>query len=118
MITNREARFIPRLLIGGCVFAGFVVMLAGLFGTWRPIALDMERRAEVRSPQYVEARRTEILNDVENVRQLDVDVAAGTASPSAADAMSLQRDAICERVRRAAAEIPEDAVPRGAEICK
>lgn len=116
MITNRDARFIQRLFVGGCVFAGFCVMLAGIFGTWRPIALDMERRAEVRSPQYVEARRTEILTAVENVRQLDVDLAVG-ASDGASAAMRLQREAICERVRRAAAEIPEDAVPRGAAVC-
>lgn len=92
-------------------------MIAGIFGSWRPVALDMERRAEVRSPQYVEARRAEILNDLASVRQIDVDLAAGTASADAVSAMRLQRDAICDRVRRAAAEIPEDAVPRGTGTC-
>jgi hypothetical protein len=116
-MRDDDVMWIPRLFVAGVIFAGFVIMIIGIFGSFRPMQLDMERRAEVRSPQYVEARRTAILDDIAACRRLDVDIESA-GNPSTIAAMRLQRRAICERMLRAEAEIPEDAVPRGTEVCK
>jgi hypothetical protein len=98
-------------------FTGIMVTVSFMWGAFRPAQLDMEREAVTHSHQYVEARRTQILNDLEAVSQIDVDLARGSLSADAAAALRLQRGAICERVRHAAAEVPGDAVPAGVSVC-
>ena len=76
----------------------------------KPVWLGFERRAFVASPQYVEARRTELLQLAGEVRGIDVKIAAADNS-STREALRLQRDALVARMRESIALIPADAVP-------
>lgn len=117
-MEDEEIGLIKRVFIYGAVLAAATAMIGGIWGLFRPAQLDLERQAQEHSPQYVEARRMEILNEVASVRQIDVDLARADMSASAASALRLQREAICEQVRQALAEIPSDAAPVGAEVCR
>lgn len=109
-MIEKESFVIGRLFIYTIVGVVLVGTSVFLWNSFRPTFLDQEREAQIHSPQYVEARRTEILNNVEECRRLNARIAMlpETGAEGSAQAMMEQRFALASRIRRALAQLPED----------
>jgi len=111
MFTEFEGWLTSRVYIYTFIVL-FLVTGATLFwvAVVRPRVMDAEREGNIRSHGYVEARRTEVFNLVDECGRLNVSIAqAQTANqPDVADAMQSQKQALYSRVRRALSEFPVD----------
>lgn len=110
MLSNEEAKGIGRVwlyTIIGVLLLAFVTLFWAF--QIRPQTIAAERDAMVNSHQYVEARRTEILNNLEQCAQIDVQIAEYSLSEENApvvEALRSQRHAIAARISRAASLLP------------
>lgn len=99
-------------IVLGVVFLIVVVGMGSLlWGEFRPALLDQEHEANIHSHQYVEARRTEILNNVGECRRLNTRIATlldEGGHEGAVQAMQSQRAAIAARISIAVVQIPQD----------
>lgn len=77
----------------------------------KPYWLGLERKAFVASHQYVESRRTELVQMHTQITGIDRSIARPGLSAQLKQSLGAQRLAIIARMRNAAAEIPEDSIP-------
>lgn len=94
------------------LLTGFAVTTGGYMA--RPYWLDLERKANVASPQYVEARRAELIELVIQVNGIDTSLANPAISAGLKNALRNQRAGLIQRMATAAAKLPTDAVPSSA----
>lgn len=77
----------------------------------KPYWLGLERKAFVASHQYVESRRTELVQMHTQIVSIDRSIARGNLRGRLSKALAAQRSALVSRMRNAAAGVPTDAVP-------
>ena len=77
----------------------------------KPYWLGLERQAFVASHQYVEARRTELNDLLIKVEEIDVSLVNPSVSEGTKRGLRTQRTGLVQRMKTAASEIPDDAVP-------
>jgi hypothetical protein len=111
MLSDNEGWAVGKAFIY-LVIGLFALAFIVLFWVWavRPSLMDAEREGNIRSHGYVEARRTEILNNIEECRRIDVDLARARVAGegSVVSTLESQKQALSARVRRALSEIPVD----------
>ena len=117
MITNEEGQVIGRMFLYTILIVGLVGVAVMLWGEMRPTMLDQEREANTHSPQYVEARRTEIMTNVQECARINTQIAQAGNNTAVVSALQSQRAAIRSRVQRAAASISFDSRPIDTSPC-
>lgn len=111
MISDNEGWAVGKAFIYLIIGLSAVAFIAVLWmSVVRPSLMDAEREGNVRSHGYVEARRTETLNNIEECRRIDVDLARARVAgeEGVVSALESQKQALGARVRRALSEIPVD----------
>lgn len=80
----------------------------------RPTWLGMERKANVESHQYVEARKAEIIADIQQYDELETRIAQNSDNAKVADSLRMQQRSVKRKIQAAMAKIPQDSWPEGA----
>ena len=114
MLSDEEYSMIPRVYLYGILGAGVVIMLIGIAYAVAPLMMEGEREIQVRSPQYVEARRTEVLDSVAECRTINSQLAASNVSEELRRALELEKGTLRERANRALLQLPVGA--RGIDV--
>ena len=88
-------------------------VFVGVSGYWmaKPYWLGLERKAYVASPQYVEARRAEMMTMHTQVLGINISIARPGTSAQLKASLGVQKAALLARLREAAAKVPADVVP-------
>ena len=112
--------FFVRKFLFWAILVGAVSVSATYVHYWlQPTWLGYERKAFVESHQYVEARKTEILTNMEKYDELTVDIAKYEQAPGDNSqiiaGLKAQQRSLAAKIRAALANLPKDAWPAGAE---
>lgn len=84
----------------------------------KPVWFGMERKASVESHQYVEARRTEVIADIQAYDELGTRIAQNEGNTKVVEALQMQQRSVKKKIQLALSKIPEDAWPEGARRFK
>lgn len=86
----------------------------------KPTWLGFEHKAFVESHQYVEARKTEVINDIEKYHELDARINRyeQNGNEKVAKSLRMQQRSLARKIRKALNQIPESEHPDGAEQFK
>lgn len=86
----------------------------------QPTWLGFEHESFVKSHQYVESRKAEVINDIEKYHQLDARIREYELNGKykVAEALKAQQRALARKIRKALSEIPVSEYPAGASDFK
>jgi len=96
-----------------------LIIITGFITMWlRPVWLGFERKADVASHQYVEARKNEVLTNVEKYDELTAEIAKyekGEGNEKIVAGLKAQQKSLKAKIKAALAKIPKGERPAGTE---
>lgn len=100
------------------LFLGIVATSVTL--AMQPTWIGFEHKAFVESHQYVEARKTEVINDIEKYHELDARINRyeQNGNEKVAKSLKMQQRSLARKIRKALNQIPESEHPDGVEQFK
>lgn len=97
---------------------GSMLAMTTLTYCMRPHWIGMEREADVASHQYVEARKTEVLTNIQAYDELGTRIVQNEGNDRVTDALKMQQGSLKKKIKNALAKIPKDTWPEGSERFK
>lgn len=107
----------------GFLFWAILIIGVSIAGTtltycMKPVWFGMEREAAVESHQYVEARKTEIVTNIQKHDELGVRIAQNEGNTKVVEALEMQQRSLKKKIQLAMSKITEDSWPAGARKFK
>lgn len=96
---------------------GLFMLIAGTTVVlWmKPVWLGFEREAAVESHQYIEARKTEVITDIQKHDELTTNIAKFEGNDKVVSGLKSQQKSLEHKIQAALSKIPKDEWPAGTE---
>jgi len=107
-------KVITRGVVGYSLLAMLVAAGVTTFFLWlKPLWLSLEREADVNSHQYVEARKTEVLTNIQKYDELSTRITQNQSNTKVVEALRMQQRSLKMKIKNALVKIPRESRPEG-----
>lgn len=112
--------FLGRSFLFWAILIGLVIISGTFVHYWlQPTWLGYEHKAFVSSHQYIEARKTEVLENMAKYDELTVEIAkyeqADGDNSKIIAGLKMQQRSLAKKIKAALAKIPQEEWPDGSE---